>query len=117
LLRACYKVTGPDGVQHEPIYMSVVDAAARGIKDGDIVKVFNDRGATLAGARVMKSQHPGVVQLHQNAWFDPADGKNPANLERAGCSNTLTNSAGQGDYARCMPDVSALVEVQKWSGS
>ena len=33
----------------EPIRIHPADAAARGIADGDVVRVFNDRGACLAG--------------------------------------------------------------------
>ncbi len=34
----------------EPIRINPPDAARRGIRDGDVVRVFNDRGACLAGA-------------------------------------------------------------------
>ena len=49
------------------------DAAARGIEDGDIVRVFNDRGACLAGARLSADLLPGVAQLPTGAWYDPHD--------------------------------------------
>ena len=47
------------------------DAAARGIRDGDIVRLYNDRGACLAGAVLSEALRPGVVQLSTGAWYDP----------------------------------------------
>ena len=46
-LRDTYTVNGA-----EPCLINAKDAADRGIKDGDIVRVFNDRGQILAGAKV-----------------------------------------------------------------
>ncbi len=49
------------------------DAAARGIADGDIIRLFNARGACLAGVRVTDGIRRGVVQLPTGAWYDPVD--------------------------------------------
>ena len=43
-IRTC-KVKGWDGYLYEPIWINPEDAEARGIKDGDIVKLFNERGS------------------------------------------------------------------------
>jgi trimethylamine-N-oxide reductase (cytochrome c) len=45
--RNSYAVQG-----REPCYINPDDAKERGIKDGDVVRVFNDRGQLLAGAVV-----------------------------------------------------------------
>ena len=42
-----------------PVDLSSDDAAARGIGDGVMVRVFNDRGSVLATARVGTSVRPG----------------------------------------------------------
>ena len=47
------------------------DAAARGIADGDVVRVFNERGACLAGAVVTDEVRAGVVVLPTGGWYDP----------------------------------------------
>ncbi|WP_203930435.1 molybdopterin-dependent oxidoreductase [Virgisporangium ochraceum] len=57
----------------EPLSLHPDDAAARGIAAGDVVRVFNDRGACLAGAVLTDGIRPGVVQLATGAWFDPVD--------------------------------------------
>ncbi len=116
ILRDCYKIAGPDGYEHEPVYMSPVDAQARGIKDGDIVRVFNDRGAVLAGASITKTLAPGVVQIHQAAWYDPVDPRNPS-LDKSGDCNVLTHSKGQSDtLGQLLPDCTGAVQVEVWKG-
>ena len=43
------------------------DAAPRGIADGDIIRLFDRRGACLAGMRLTVDTRPGVVQLPTGA--------------------------------------------------
>ena len=59
----------------EPVRIHPQDAAARGIGDGDIVRLYNDRGECLAGAVLSDALRPGVVQLATGAWYDPEDPK------------------------------------------
>lgn len=62
------------------------DAAARRIKNGELVRVFNAQGAMLIPARVSERIMPGVVDIPQGAWYQPdADG-----VDRGGCANVLT---------------------------
>ena len=71
----------------QEMWISPADAAARGIGQGDRVKVFNDRGALLARARVTRRIRPGVVAIPQGAWYTPGkDG-----VCRRGCINVLTS--------------------------
>ena len=55
----------------EPVLINPADAGARGIADGDIVELFNDRGRCLAGARVTEDVARGCVFLWTGAWCDP----------------------------------------------
>ena len=57
----------------EVVTLASADAAARGIAEGDIVRLFNDRGETLASARISDDVRPGVILLPTGAWFDPLD--------------------------------------------
>ena len=54
----------------EPVRLNPADAAARGIRDGDLVRLFNTRGACLAGAVIDAGVMPGVVVMATGAWFD-----------------------------------------------
>ena len=78
------------------VAMHPADAAARGIADGQRVRVFNGRGRTLIPARVTDRVAPGVVSIKEGAWFAlDADGQ-----DTRGCSNLLTDdrsSPAQGD--------------------
>jgi len=53
--------------------MSPADAAARGIVDGDLVSVFNDRGKVMINVRLDHSLRPGCVVIH-NGWWLPEGG-------------------------------------------
>ncbi|OJY41109.1 MAG: hypothetical protein BGP08_04695 [Rhizobiales bacterium 64-17] len=94
----------------EPVRMNPFDARERGIADGDVVRLFNDRGAALAGVRLSDSVMPGVVQLPTGAWFDPHDVEGRP-LDVHGNPNALTRDVGtsrlaQGTTAHsCMCDV------------
>ncbi len=90
------------------MWISPHDAAARGVGDGDRVKVFNDRGALLARARVTRRIRPGVVAIPQGAWYTPGkDG-----VCRRGCVNVLTSQRAT-PLAHGNAQHTILVEVTK----
>jgi biotin/methionine sulfoxide reductase len=95
--------------------MSSVDASKRGIREGDVVRVFNDRGACLAGARVSDSIRQGVVQLATGAWFDPVG--EGTNLDRHGTPNVLTLDRGTSRLAQGPSAMTTLVEVERLDGT
>ncbi|WP_028603010.1 molybdopterin-dependent oxidoreductase [Ottowia thiooxydans] len=100
----------------EPIVLSTQDALARGIADGDIVRVFNDRGACLAGAVVTDGIMPGVVKLSTGAWWDPARPGQPEELDRHGNPNTLTRDAGASRLSQGCTAQTCLVQLEKFEG-
>ena len=67
--------------------MNTQDAAKRGIKNGDIVKIHNERGTVLGGAYVSERMMPGAVQMDHGARYDPII---PGELDRGGAINTIT---------------------------
>ncbi|HEY1723075.1 MAG TPA: molybdopterin-dependent oxidoreductase [Magnetospirillaceae bacterium] len=101
---------------HEPMRINRADAVARGIQDGDIVRIFNDRGETLAGAIVTDALRPGVVQLSTGAWYDPADPAGSNSLEKHGNPNVLTRDSGTSRLAQGSSAQSTLVQVEKFTG-
>ena len=100
----------------EPILINPTDAASRGIADGDVVRVFNDRGACLAGAVVTDRVRAGVVQLSTGAWYDPMESGVPGTLEKHGNPNVLTLDKGTSKVGQGPSALSALVEVELHSG-
>lgn len=101
-----HKVAGREAVLLHPD-----DAAARGIAQGDVVRIFNDRGACLGGVQLSADLLRGVVVMPTGAWFDPQDDA----LERHGNPNVLT--VDRHVAARAGPSaLSALVQVERWHG-
>ena len=100
----------------EPVRINPQDAAARGIQDGDVVRLYNDRGACLAGAVLSNALRPGVVQLSTGAWYDPEDptAKRPFCVH--GNPNVLTRDAGTSRLAQGSIGQLTLVEVERFDG-
>jgi anaerobic dimethyl sulfoxide reductase subunit A len=69
------------------VFINPIDAEARGIKDGDQVKVFNPRGTIISPCRVTIRIMPGVVDIPQGAWWSPDE----EGIDRGGSTNTLSS--------------------------
>ncbi len=95
----------------EPVRMNPDDAEARGIAEGDVVRVFNQRGACLAGAVLSDDVMPGVVVMATGAWFDPVDPGEPESLCSHGNANAVTWDIGTSALAQGPSAQSCLVEV------
>ena len=91
-------------------------AEARGITEGSTVRVFNDRGACLAGVAFSDALHPLVVELPTGAWFDPWQDKDGNLLELAGNPNVLTRDIGTSSLAQGPSAHTCLVEVEPYRG-
>lgn len=89
------------------------DARPRDINEGDIIRVYNDRGACLAGVRLSSLIRPGVIELPTGAWYDPDESDS---LEVHGNPNVLTRDAGTSKLAQGPTAHSCLVEVHKFEG-
>jgi len=100
----------------EPVRIHPQDALARGIRDGDIVLLFNDRGACLAGAVLSDALRPGVVQLSTGAWFDPEDPTADKSLCMHGNPNLLTRDTGTSRLAQGCTGQLGLVEIERFNG-
>ena len=101
---------------HEPVWIHPHDATARGIVDGDIVRLFNDRGTCLAGAEVTDRIRPGVLRLSTGAWFDPLESGKIGSLDKHGNPNVLTLDKGSSRLSQSCIAQSALVEVELFDG-
>jgi anaerobic selenocysteine-containing dehydrogenase len=93
---------------NQELEMNPGDAAARGIADGDEVRIFNDRGAVRVRAKVSDDIMLGVVSLPEGIWLE-LDG---AGEDRAGAANLLTATRGTGSDQACVMHGIA-VEVAK----
>ena len=92
--------------------MNPADAAARGLKDGDIVRCFNDRGEILAGVVISDRVMPGVAWMSYGAWNDPMSPE-IGSLDRSGDGNVLSNPNPQSCHHVGGAFNSVLFEVEK----
>lgn len=74
------------GRQH--VRINIEDAAEKGIRDGDLVELHNERGALIAGARVTDQIRKGVVSLEEGNWLQ-LDSRGRCN---SGSINIITSS-------------------------
>ncbi len=109
---------GPDGYRYWILRMNPIDAERRGIIDGDIVKVYNERGATLCIAEITNRVGPGVLHSYQaSIAYDPiGEPGDPNTIIKGGVVNVLTPSRLMSKNAHGMAPIHALVEVEKWRG-
>ena len=117
-IREIAKVRGPDGYLYEPCWINPADAAARGIKGGDIVMVHNDRGSVLCGAVVTERIIAGAVSVDHGAKMDLATLHNRL-VDRGGCINLIAPSPkekyGEGEEIK-VPEMNVsgyLAEIVK----
>ncbi|MDE2514976.1 MAG: molybdopterin-dependent oxidoreductase [Rhodospirillales bacterium] len=101
----------------EPITLHPADAAQHGLAAGDVVRVFNDRGACLAGLRLDDGMLRGVAVLATGAWFDPQAPGVPGSLCVHGNPNVLTQDVGTSRLGQGPVAQSCLVEVEAFRGA
>jgi len=92
----------------EPVLINTEDAKELGIKQGDLVRVYNARGEILAGANVSDDIMRGVVQIFEGAWYDP----NAEGLCKNGNPNVLTIDLPTSELANGNIAHTALVDIE-----
>ncbi len=95
-------------VQEQVLWINPQDAGQRGIRQGDTLRIFNDRGVMAIPAHLTARIMPGVVALQAGAWWQPDE----HGVDRGGCPNVLT-SARITPLAKGNSHQTLLVEVSK----
>jgi molybdopterin guanine dinucleotide-containing S/N-oxide reductase-like protein len=105
-----------DGWAWWPARIHTRDAAARGIRHGDIVQLYNDRATVLCIAVVTERVRPGVVHAcASSAKYDPLQPGNPNSPDRGGCVALLTPGRMMSRNVAGIAANSCLIEVEKWT--
>ena len=104
------KVEGPDGYLYEPVWINPVDAEEYGIKNGDVVKIYNDRGWTLGGAYITERIRPKVVLQDHGARLDPIEG---GVSDRGGANNLIAPTKTTSQNAPGEVTSGYLVAIEK----
>lgn len=94
----------------QEVWLNPLDAEKRGIKNGDMVRVFNQRGEVRLPAKVTPRIMPGVSAMGQGAWHDA----NMAGdrIDHGACMNTLTTHRPS-PLAKGNPQHTNLVDIEK----
>jgi trimethylamine-N-oxide reductase (cytochrome c) len=96
--------------------MNAADAAARGIKKHDLVKVYNDRGAVICAALPTERLPTGVCHGYESSAIYEPMGEPGKSVERGGCLNQLTPERTQTKTTHSLAGSHALVEIVPWDG-
>ena len=91
------------------IFINPLDAVERNIRDGDLVRVWNERGELVIPARVTPRILPGVVDIPQGAWWAP----NESGVDFGGCVNVLTSERWT-PFAFGTAQHTIMVQVEKY---
>ena len=95
-----------------PVVLHPDDADARGISAGDVVRVFNARGACYCGAVLDAGIRPGVICISTGAWFDPETADEHTACKH-GNPNMLTLDKGTSSLAQGPTAHSCLVDLER----
>lgn len=91
-----------------------MDAKARGIKQNDLLKIYNDRGAVICSADVSSMLPSGVVKSYQSSAKYEIIHVAGEDVEIGGCLNILTPDRAQTSGTHSMSPNSTLVEIEKY---
>jgi trimethylamine-N-oxide reductase (cytochrome c) len=106
-----------DGYAWWPARIHPHDAEARGIRHGDIVRLYNDRASVLCIAVVTERIRPGIIHSYaSSAKYDPLTPGRAEAIDKGGCVNMLTPSRMLSQHAPGMTPNSCLIDIEKWEG-
>lgn len=110
-LRKKYTIGG-----REPCWIHPQDAKTRGLKNGDVARVYNDRGQILVGIKITEVIRPGVIRINEGGWYDPASPRQEKTLCRYGDVNNLTTGIATSKLAQANCGHTAVVDIEKYTG-
>lgn len=97
------------------IRMHPKQAAKRGIKSGDIVKVYNDRGSVLCMAKVTLRLQENTVHCYGSSGMYEPTVPGERSIDKAGCINILSSGELMSKNVPGMAPNSTLVEIEKYT--
>jgi molybdopterin guanine dinucleotide-containing S/N-oxide reductase-like protein len=104
------KIKGPDGYLYEPVWMHPTEAARRGIRYQDLVKLYNERGAVLGAAFITERVIPGAIMQDHGARTDEIIS---FGLDRGGNHNLIGPDRIHSQNCTGQATNNFLVEVEK----
>ena len=93
------------------------DAEARSIKEGDLIRAYNDRGEVILAAQVTERIKPGTVHSYESCADYLPLGEPGHSADTAGCINTLVSKRFVTPTSPGQAPNSCLIEIEKWDGA
>ncbi|MCE7565544.1 molybdopterin-dependent oxidoreductase [Aliivibrio fischeri] len=91
------------------VLINCMDAQKHGIRSGQLVEIYNERGRVIAGAKVSDQIMPGVISLEEGAWLQ-FDSQGRCN---SGSINVLTSSQACSDLSQANSANTCLAYIQR----
>ena len=92
------------------------DAEARGVRDDDLIRLWNDRASVVCAAQVTDRIRPGVVSASSaSAQYRPA-GEPGNSTDLGGCVNMLNSKKTLTDKSSGMTPNTSRIQFEKWTG-
>ena len=104
-----------DGYYYWVLRINPEDAKARGLRDKDLVRLYNSRGSVVCAAKVTERMRQGVVHSYSSSGVYDPTGEPGNSSDRGGCVNLLSSSKSQINKAHSMGASCCLIEVEKWN--
>jgi molybdopterin guanine dinucleotide-containing S/N-oxide reductase-like protein len=112
-----HRVIKEDGNAYLPARIHPETAAERGIREGDIIKLFNDRGVVLCVARITERVPRFVVHAAcSSGRYVPLHPGSPDSPDKGGCVTILTSSRPMSKKVAGFAPNSCLIDVARWEG-
>jgi trimethylamine-N-oxide reductase (cytochrome c) len=110
-----HRVVKEDGNAYLVARIHPETAKQRSIKEGDIIKLFNDRGVVLCVARLTERVPECVIHAYcSSARYVPLDPGSPTSPDKGGCVNILTSKRAMSKNVAGFAPNSCLINVAKW---
>jgi trimethylamine-N-oxide reductase (cytochrome c) len=106
-------VKAKNGNWYWSLWINPIDANARGITEGNVVKISNERGEILAGAHVTERARPGMVRCTFGAPYRPAQPPGTPFMDTMGVASLISPNNPTSKYATGLANGWFLVQVEK----
>ena len=105
-----------DGRYYLVARISRPDAEARGVKDDDLIRIWNHRASVVCAAQVTERIRPGTVSTYTgSARYEPV-GEPGRSTDLGGCVNMLNSKDSITKKGHGMKPNAVLIQVEKWTG-
>lgn len=105
-----------DGWYYWVARINPIDAEKRGIRNRQLVRLYNDRGAVICASMVTDRLMPGVIHAFESSAIYAPLGRPGVSADRGGCINQLTPKRFQTEFTNASAPNACLIDVTPWDG-